>query len=510
MKILNANQLKSADRYTIENEPVSSTALMERAATKCFDFILEKILVGNNKEKGIIVVCGKGNNGGDGLVIARLFQNARKKVITYIVNYTDKSSDDFPVNYDLLKQTGAEICEINDAHSVNFSGDEIIIDAIFGAGLNKPAEGIVKTVIQKINSSKSLVISIDIPSGLFMEDNSKNPGDGIICADVTLTFECPKLAFLFSENEKFTGNWHVLDIGLDKNFIAEVKSDYFFVTRELIYPRILKRSKFSHKGTNGHALIVAGSHGKTGAAVLAAKACLRSGAGLVTAFIPSGSCNIMQTAVPEIMVITDEEKKYITSVPPLEKYNAIGIGPGIGLEKQTQNVLKLLIQNTKVPLVIDADALNSIAENKTWLSFLPAGSILTPHPKEFERLFGKTNDSYERIQLQKEMAFKLNCFIILKGAYTSIATPGRNIFFNSTGNPGMATAGSGDVLTGIITGLMAQGYNGLDASVTGVYLHGLAGDIASKERTEHSLIASDIIENLGNAYSMACGYGTED
>ncbi|MFZ5551780.1 MAG: NAD(P)H-hydrate dehydratase, partial [Bacteroidota bacterium] len=458
------------------------------------------ILSGFPDENNFLVVCGKGNNGGDGLVIARLLFQSRKKVRTFIIEYSEEASADFTINLQRLKECGADIFSVDSADDMDILKEEIIIDAIFGSGLSKPTGGLVKNIIRKMNESGNTIISIDVPSGLFMEDNSQNAGDGIVQATYTFTFQCPKLAFLFPENEKHTGKWQVLDIGLDKNFIAETDSKNFFVQKELVQNILQPRSKFTHKGNNGHALIVAGSHGKTGAAILCASSCLRSGAGLVTAYLPAASCDSMQAAFPEAMVLTDVEKNFISSVPSAGNYDAIAAGPGLGTEKATQNALKLLIQNAKTPMVLDADALNSISENKTWLSFLPPGSVLTPHPKEFERLFGKTENSYERVMLQKEMSFKYGCYIVLKGAYTSITTPGGNTFFNSTGNPGMATAGSGDVLTGIITGLMAQGYNGLEASVAGVYLHGLAGDFAAEEKSEYSVIASDIINSLGKAF----------
>jgi NAD(P)H-hydrate epimerase len=385
-------------------------------------------------------------------------------------------------------------------NNFNLNEKSIIVDSIFGTGLNKPAEGLAAETIDHLNTNSNSIIAIDIPSGMFCDSqNSKN--DVIINASATLTFQFPKLSFMFAENADHVGELAILDIGLHKDHINAVQTQNYFLTKKDISSILKKRSLSSHKGTYGHSLLIAGSFGKMGAAVLSAKAALRSGTGLLTVHVPKCGYDIIQSSVPEAMSSMDEEEKFWSGNIDLEKYNAIGIGPGIGTEKQTQNVLKLVIQNTHVPLVIDADALNIISENKTWLAFLPANSILTPHPKEFERLTEKVDSSKDRIELQREFSLKNRVYVILKGVHTSISCPDGTIFFNSTGNPGMAKGGSGDVLTGIITALMAQHYNSREACILGVYLHGLAGDIAAEHLSQESMLPSDLIEKLPLAFN---------
>ena len=498
MKILTTEQQRLLDVFTISNEPISSTDLMERAAEVCFQNLISKF----DHTHNFIVFCGPGNNGGDGLVISRLLFLNGYSVKTFIVCNTDKYANDFLINETRLKEIGLNPIYITsnaDLDIIIHYGD-IIVDAIFGTGLSKPISGITEAVIKKINLSNATVISIDIPSGLFCEDNTINNLETIIKARHTLTFQAPKLSFLFPENFIFVGQWEVLDIGLDQNFINALGATNFFITTDFIKSIYKKRSKFSHKGTYGHALIIAGSKGKIGAALLAAKACLRAGSGLITAHVPFHAINIMQSAFPEAMLSIDSDENVFSEIPKLDFYSSIGVGPGLGTDKITANAFKQIIQNVKIPLVIDADGLNILAQNKTWLSFLPPNSILTPHPKEFERLFGKTENSLERLSLLKEMSFKFQIYIILKGAHTIIVSPNGNCFFNSTGNPGMATAGSGDVLTGIITGLFSQGYSSMQAAVFGVYLHGLAGDFAADSFSMEAMIASDITANLNKAF----------
>lgn len=494
MKILTSSQIRQADAYTIENEPVSSVNLMERAATKCFDWINSKI----DKSKKIHVICGLGNNGGDGLVIARLLYKSGYRVALVILKHSEKSSDDFKRNYERLKKLkNISISEISNAAKFpEINNNDVIVDAIFGSGLTKPVEGFIADVIHVINKTKAFVISIDLPSGLFSEDNTSNNIKNIINADVTLTFQVPKLAFLFPENYIFTGEWILLDIGLDKNFIEGLSSSYYFLEESDIKLLIKPRGKFSHKGNYGHAVLFSGSYGKMGAAVLGSKACLRSGAGLLTTHIPKCGYEIIQIAVPEAMCSIDDEKEFLSSLPDISNYNAVAIGPGIGQKEETEKMMKLLIQNCSVPVIFDADAVNILAENKTWLSFLPKGSILTPHPGEFARLAGKTSNSIHRMELQKEYSIKFGIYIIYKGAYTTVSTPDGRFFFNSTGNPGMATGGSGDVLTGILLGLKACGYSSFETCLIGTYIHGYAGDLAAKEKGETSMIAGDIIEDI--------------
>lgn len=495
MKILPVEKIREADKYTIENEPVASIELMERAARQLYKWVKKRI----HRYQPIIIFAGLGNNGGDGLVLASLLGDKGYGVTVFIVNYSDNKSVDFKTNLTKLEEIGGvRINYIGKKSEIPDIGeDDIVVDAIFGSGLTRPIEGLVSDVIKSINSSGSITIAVDIPSGLFADISSSGE---IIRADYTLSFQVPKLAFFMPENDKYVGDWHLLDIGLHPEYINYVVVKNYFLLKRDIQPTLKTRHKFDHKGTFGHALLIAGSYGKMGAAILASKACLRSGVGLLHTHIPKAGYEIMQTAVPECMLSIDRYDNYFSEVPNLDLYSAVGIGPGLGMEKQSQMALKLLIQNFQNPIVFDADALNILAENKTWLSFLPKGSILTPHPKEFERMVGKWSNDFEKLQMLRNFCFKYGIYVVLKGAYTCTCTPDGNCYFNSTGNPGMGTAGSGDVLTGLITGLLAQGYTSGQAVTLGVYLHGLAGDFAAKKTGYEAMIAGDITEQLGKAF----------
>lgn len=498
LKILTVEQVRQADAYTIAHEPIASLDLMERAATQCFKWIHKKKPAG----KTIKVFCGTGNNGGDGLVIARLLAQKDYKVEIYIIRFSDKCSDDFSVNLHRLQEIrSVQVSEIHQDDTLpEIDPHDLVIDAIFGSGLTKPVQGFAAKIIDYINASGAVVVAIDTPSGMFADSVPDPKAGSIIQADYTLTFQLPKLSFLFAESEPFVGEWEVLPIGLHEGFMASADTGYFLTEPADVASLLKARRRFSHKGTYGHALLIAGSYGKIGAAVLAAMAALRSGVGLLTVHLPVKGCEIIQTAFPEAMVSLDEDPEIFSGLKDSGMFSAIGIGPGIGMDSKTQIGLKLLIQSIQQPIIFDADAINILGENKTWLSFLPAGSILTPHPKEFERLAGKSSDSLERLAMQQAFSKKYNVFVILKGAFTSITSPDGKCFFNPTGNPGMATAGSGDVLTGILLGLLAQGYSPLSASLLGTYIHGLAGDLAAKKLGYESLIAGDIIANLGKAF----------
>ncbi len=498
MKILPIDKIREADAYTIENEPIADIDLMERAAMELFEWMVAK----TDPEKEIRIFCGMGNNGGDGFALARMLAYAGFKTEVILVRHSEKMSPSCLSNYEkILKITSFTVTEIKKGDTMpDLSDEAIVVDAIFGSGLTKPVTGFAAQVIDHINDSKSLVISVDVPSGLFCDEtNTVNKGS-IIKADYTLTFQFPKVGFLFPENDQYVGEWEVLPIGLHPDFIEKVKVKSHFLISADLRQIIKHRTKFSHKGTFGHGLLIAGSYGKMGAAVLAASAGLKAGAGLITAHIPKKGYTIIQTAVPAAMVSIDTSKKVFSDLPYLANYNAIAVGPGIGLHEKTQSALKLLIQDAGMPLIIDADAINILAENKTWISFIPKNSIFTPHPKEFERLIGKTADDFERNEKQREFSVKFQSYVILKGAHTAITCPDGTCYFNSTGNPGMATGGSGDVLTGILLGLKAQGYTSLETCLLGVYIHGLAGDIAAEKWGYEALTAGNITHNLGKAF----------
>ncbi len=515
IKILSAKQIQKADTYTIEHEPIPSIELMERAAHELKIWVCCNI----SKDNNIAIFAGTGNNGGDAFALARMLFNEGYKVSVYSLNIGKKSNACI-INYNKLNNyPHIKLQVINENTPLpDLTEYNTIIDGIFGNGLNRPIAGYWGNLIEHINKyaktnnsfennhigeneslAQTQIISIDIPSGLFCEDNKNNTG-ATITATHTLSFQFPKLSFLFAENSQYVGKFHILNINLHPQIIKDLSTKYRVIEKRDITPLIRKRNTFDHKGTYGHAFLIAGGYQKTGAAVLAARACLKTGVGLLTVHVPQSAYNIMQTAVPEAMLCIDETEMEYCSAKNINNYTNIGIGPGIGTKKSIQNALFQLITNYSKPLVIDADAINIIAENKEWLKLLPHNSILTPHPGEFDRLTYKHKSGYHRLQTQQELSIKYNIIIVLKGAFTSISEPCGNIFFNPTGNPGMATAGSGDVLTGIILSLLAQGYSPINASITGTYLHGLAGDIAKNETGEESLIASDIINNIANAY----------
>jgi len=504
MKILPVEKIREADLYTIKNEPVSDIDLMERAASECFYWCISNI----PHHKRVFVFCGPGNNGGDGLAIARMMYLEGYKVSVLLTGPDHRLSPSCATNYQRFKDiSGSDLRILQKGEALpEIQADDIVLDALLGNGLARPVEGFFAEIISHINRSNVRVISIDVPSGLFCDQtNRRNTKSDIIHADFTLTFFPPKLALFFQENDLYIGDWKLLDIGIMKGFIDKVKVKNYFLDEPEIGKFLKKRNKYAHKGTFGHSLLICGSLGKFGAAVLSARASLRSGSGLVTVRTPSEGSFILQLAVPEAMVSIDPQKDFLSEVPDLAAYTSIGIGPGIGTSGQTARMVKLLIQNAGQPLLFDADAINILSENKTWLGFLPKNSIFTPHPKEFERLIGKSADQFERNRMQREFSFKYQCYMVLKGAHTAVTTPDGNCYFNSTGNPGMATGGSGDVLTGIIAGLKAQGYTSFESCLLGVYIHGLAGDLALSEKGYEALIAGDIIDNLGKAFQSLYG-----
>lgn len=502
MKFLSASQIREADAYTIKNLPISSIILMEKAASICTDWILNNL---NLKDFKINVFCGTGNNGGDGLVIARQLYLKRIEVECFIIGDPSKGSEDFRINKKELEKIGLKpeiIRSEADLSNFNNSAD-FIIDALLGTGLTRPAEGLIEAVIKLINKSGAKRIAIDLPSGLYV-DKKHEPNDIIVKADYTLSFQCPKLNFVLPEYAKFVGEWYVLDIGLIQDFIDKQKSDFELITKNKIVSNFIRREKFSHKGTFGHASIVAGSYGTFGAAIMAVKACLHSGIGLCSIHTAKTGHDILQISCPEAMF---HENSGETTIIPLNDYSffqnkTIGIGPGIGLNTEVKKFLSELLDNHKKPMVFDADALTLFSESKDLLSKVPSGSILTPHPKEFERLFGSFSNDYELIELQQKWTVKLNCIIILKGAHTRISTPDGMIYINSSGNPGMAKGGSGDVLTGILTALLGQGYKPHIAALIGVYVHGYAGDLAASEKGQLGMLPTDIIDQLPTAFKL--------
>ncbi|MCB0496768.1 MAG: NAD(P)H-hydrate dehydratase [Cyclobacteriaceae bacterium] len=489
MKILSAEKIREADAYTIENEPIKSIDLMERAAQAFVNWFVKEY----DSNTGVLCVAGPGNNGGDALAIARMLSKRSYNARVLLASPNAEGSRDYQMN---LRRLPRDVKRID---SVSETRSKIIVDGIFGSGLARPIEGNLAKLVDEINNSGKKIVSVDIASGLSCDGHAL--GEHVIMPDHTVTFQLPKLAFMFPENAAFVGQWTAIPIGLDSEFISAQQSQFHFQVDKEIKEVISPRKKFAHKGTFGHALLIGGSYGKIGAITLASKACLRSGAGKVTTLLPKCGYGIIQTSVPEVMCMTSGED-YLEgfSMETIKEFSAIGLGPGMSITQSILSLFTNIIKAIKQPIVIDADGLNLLAENKELLEMLPAQSILTPHVGEFNRLAHPTSSGIERVELQRAFSKKYNVIVVLKGAHTTISDTEGNIWFNSTGNPGMATAGSGDALTGMITGLLAQGYNPLEASRIGVFMHGRAGDLAKQELGEISIMASDIVERISSAF----------
>lgn len=500
MKLLTAKQLKYLDQATIESKPIASIDLMEKAATACVEWLLA-----NTSQEHFTIFAGKGNNGGDGLAIARLLFQQGKEIVVFIVENSSRFSPDCQKNLDRLPNA-IPVFYLNENQVVpsSFREASVLVDAIFGLGLSRDLPEWLQQLISWLNEQNNPRIAIDLPTGMFADPPQK-PTATIFKADYTLTFHKPKINMMLPSVGNFAGKIVVLDIGLLTEREQELDSNYFLHTFSYIsslYQKRQPRPTFSHKGTYGHALIVAGSYGKAGASILAAKACMRSGVGLLSVVAPKCNYIPLQTSLPEAMLLYTENENHIIPFQFPQNFQAVGVGCGIGLHPDTQTMLKILIQNTPKNLVLDADALNILAENPTWLSFLPTHSILTPHPKELARLIGTWEDEAECIEKMSNFAQRYNCFLLLKGAFSRIASPDGKIFFNTTGNPAMASAGMGDTLTGIITALLAQGYQPYDALSIGIFVHGLAADLYVKETKSPFLLASDLIEHLAKAFTL--------
>ena len=493
MKLLNTQQIREADAFTLAQEGIESLALMERAAKHCTEWILNHL----GYARRFVVVCGQGNNGGDGLAIARLLKERGLNVEVFML-HAEKYSDDNRANQQALEAKGMQVLELDAARIEAMREDECVwIDALFGTGAREISDAHLCSVVDALNAARGLRVSIDLPSGL-QSDSIPEPKSYIVKTNITLCFHKPRLSFFFEESAAFVGHWEVIDIGLKE--LDSFSTDCYFTTFRDAQLLFRKRPVFSHKGTFGHALIAGGSLGKGGAVILASKAALRSGAGKVTAFVPQCVVAPMQGALPEAMCLPADTEHTLSGVLNPEHFDAIAFGMGAGTQEETARLLKLLIQNTPAPLVLDADALNILSEEKTWLAFLPARSILTPHPGELDRMCGKASNSFERWQNARNLAVKTGCIVVLKGAYTRICLPDGQTLFNSSGNVGMATAGAGDVLSGIIAALLASGYSELNAAVLGVFAHGMAGDRAATKQSETAMIAGDVVEALADVW----------
>ncbi|MDQ0476552.1 NAD(P)H-hydrate dehydratase [Chryseobacterium sp. MDT2-18] len=494
MKIFSAPQIKKWDSFSIENQRISSLQLMERAAQSCVKWFLENF----ESKCSFAVFCGFGNNGGDGFAIARLLYSKGFDV-TVFTGKNEKFSEDALINFQRCNDiSGIEILDFEKVGSFVFKDNSVLIDALFGIGLNRNVEGEIAGLIEFLNKLPFPGISIDIPSGL-MADEMISENAVVFKADETLTFQTWKKSMLHPETGIFCGNIHLMDIFLSDEFTSQEETDDFVIGEKLIHKVYKMRNEFSHKGTYGKTTIAAGSFGKIGAAVLATKAALKSGSGLTFTLAPKCGYEILQTNCPEAMFIDGGENKVVNF--DFEENSVIGIGPGLGTDSDTQiSFLNFLVRISK-PLVIDADALNILSKNPDAIKLIPKKSIITPHPKEFERLFGKTENSFERLKLARQKAKNLQIYIVLKDHHTQIITPENKVYYNITGNSGMAKGGSGDALLGMITSLSAQNYTPENAAVFGVWLHGKAGDFAAEKFSKEAMLASDLIAEIGTVFN---------
>ncbi len=497
MKIFSKEQIYEGDKLTTERQNISSTDLMERAGTQIFNWMHMRM---QGAQVPIHVFCGIGNNGGDGLVIARHLILDGYNVNTYIINCSDKRSKDFLINYDRIKNVTKKWPTLLSCKEdfPEIHQDDIIVDAVFGIGLNRPVDDWVKALFIHFRTTKAYTLSIDIPSGL-RTDEAIADEDAVVWAGFTLSFATPKLVFFLPETAKFTVQWEVLDIGLDQEFLFTTTTEAELIGKNEVLPMYIPRDKFSHKGQFGHGLIIGGSYGKIGAVTLTSRATLSAGSGLVSAYVPKCGYIPLQSSFPEAMVITDVDDEKITSINFDIDPNVIGFGIGIGTDNKTIQAFETFLKTNKTPLIIDADGINILAKKKTLLKLLPLQTVLTPHPKELERLIGSWKNDFDKLKKVKAFSKKYSAIVVIKGANT-ITVFQDKLYVNTTGNPGLATAGSGDVLTGIITGLISQGYTPLIATVFGVYLHGRSADIAVEDFGYQSLIASHVIDYLGEAF----------
>ncbi|WP_396601011.1 NAD(P)H-hydrate dehydratase [Algibacter sp. R77976] len=497
MKVFSKEQIYKGDALTAEKQNISSTDLMERAGTQIFNWMHARM---QGAQVPIHVFCGIGNNGGDGLVLARHLITHGYNVNTFIINCSDKRSKDFLINYDRVKNVTKKWPVLLSCAEEfpEIQPDDIIVDAVFGIGLNRPVDEWVKKLFLHFRASKAFTLSIDIPSGLF-PDKAVEDEDAVVWAGFTLSFASPKLVFFLPETAKFTVQWEVLDIGLDQEFLYTTQTEVELIGKLEVLPNYIPRDKYSHKGQFGHALIIGGSYGKIGAVTLASRAALSAGAGLISTYVPKCGYHALQTSFPEAMVITDSHEEKITSITFDIEPTVVGFGIGVGTDSKTASAFASFLKTNKAPLVIDADGINILSKKKALLKLLPEATVLTPHPKELERLIGSWKDDFEKLKKVKAFSKKHKVIVIIKGA-NSITVYEDKLYVNTTGNPGLSTAGSGDVLTGVITGLISQGYNPLVAAIFGVYLHGKSADIAVEDFGYQSLIASHVIDYLGEAY----------
>ncbi len=499
MKIFSSKDIKDLDAATCEAQGIDSLTLMERAANAVAKEVSARFL----PSRRIVVVAGPGNNGGDALAVARILAElGYANVEVFLFNVRGQLSEECEAQKKKLFEASEKVkfTEVTTTFiPPQLSREDVIIDGLFGVGLRDPLSGGFAAVARLINDSGAYVISIDIPSGLAGEWNANARFHDMVHANLTLTFQFPKLSFFFPEHAPILGDRIILDIGLDRNALKSKKSSWLLIESRTIRKLLRSRNPFSAKRDYGSVMLFAGSMGMMGAAVLSGKAALKCGAGLATVHAPRTGLTILQTAVPEAMFEPDRNERVISDMSLHHTHQAVAVGPGIGTNDLTVNALESLLKTCRSPLVLDADALNCIVKRPALLSMIPPCSVITPHIGEFDRLFGEQTSSEQRLKKAIEVAQLYNIVIVLKSHFTMIVRPTGNVYFNSTGNAGMATAGAGDVLTGVIAGFLAQGLQPENAATLGVYIHGLAGDIASEEIGEYGVVASDIADRLGRA-----------
>lgn len=498
MKIFGNDTLRAIDKLTIENEGVTSLELIERAA----EAITNEIMLRWRPNKKVSVFAGPGNNGADALVVSRMLieQGFTPEIYLFNIGRKHLNSECAQCRDCLIEMGYTNIIEVVDNFRLpELDPDQLVIDGLFGSGLKNSLMGGFITLVRYINESQATIVSIDVPSGLHGDWNPSPVNRDIIHANLTLTIQLPRLAFLFKENAELVGEWKILDIGLSADAIRNAPTDFYFVEKSDIRQVIRRRDSFASKADCGSGLIIAGSYGMMGAAVLCAKGALRSGAGKITVHSPRCGYSVMQSSVPEVLFDADSHDIVLKDIVPSRNYNAIAVGPGIGVNEATVTTLEEFLKRSQSPVILDADALNCIAKRPALLNYIPTDSILTPHAAEFDRIFGVHKNDECRLQKAIEMARKYGVIIVLKGRYTAIVRRDGRVYFNSSGNAALATAGSGDVLTGLMLGFMAQGYAPEIASLISVYVHGVAGELASEEHGIHGVTAGDVAQNVGRA-----------
>ncbi|WP_230383746.1 NAD(P)H-hydrate dehydratase [Pedobacter endophyticus] len=488
--LLTSAQMRQADEFTIKNKPIASIDLMEKAARSFVQSFLRDEFDANQR---IAIFCGKGNNGGDGLAIAHLLlNNGCENVKVYVINFSDKQSDDFAINLQRLDESRCKKINVSTVDDLKNMKADVIIDAILGSGLNKPLAGDYEKLAAFINEQNKKVYAVDVPTGF--------PSEGIIPAEYngikaykTICFQRPKINFFFPESALATQEYEVVDIDLNEDFIQQQDADFYLVEETDVRELLKSRKLFSHKGTYGHALIVAGNADTMGAALLSSLACLHTGAGLTTACIPKSGLTALNSLLPEVMALPRDE---YTRIENPAKFKAIAIGPGLGVSPESEKLLESLLATNK-PLVIDADGLNCLADNQTLLSKVPKSSILTPHMKEFDRIFGEHEHWWDRVQTAKVQAQALQIVIILKNQFTFVCLPDGKVYINPTGNPAMAQGGMGDILTGVVVSFLAQGYSSAESAILATFIHGRAGDMLADDNAV--VTASEVAKNMPKA-----------